>query len=66
MPFSNSCEADHNGKGEFHDLAKRKRSLEQSGIANRFLSCIPLETNIVYEERVERAPKERSQDATAI
>lgn len=39
-PATNSCEADHNGKVEFFDLAGHKRTLERSGTSNRYLSCM--------------------------
>ena len=39
-PATNSCDPDHNGRVEFYDLAAHRKRLEQSGIANRFLSCM--------------------------
>jgi SAM-dependent methyltransferase len=39
-PATNSCEADHNGRVEFFDLADHRRALEQSGTGDRYLSCM--------------------------
>jgi len=39
-PATNSCEPDHNGQIEFYDLREHKRSLEESGLPNRYLSCM--------------------------
>lgn len=39
-PATNSCEADHNGKVEFYDLIGHKMTIENSGIPNRYLSCM--------------------------
>ena len=39
-PATNSCEADHNGRVEFFDLTEHRRTLEQSGTTNRYLSCM--------------------------
>lgn len=39
-PATNSCEADHNGKVEFYDLVGHKKILEDSGLPNRYLSCM--------------------------
>jgi ubiquinone/menaquinone biosynthesis C-methylase UbiE len=39
-PATNSCDPDHNGRVEFYDLAAYRKRLKQSGIANRFLSCM--------------------------
>ncbi len=39
-PATNSCESDHNGRVEFFDLTEHRRTLEQSGTSNRYLSCM--------------------------
>jgi ubiquinone/menaquinone biosynthesis C-methylase UbiE len=39
-PATNSCERAHNGKVEFYDLNKHRKTLEGSGLANRYLSCM--------------------------
>jgi hypothetical protein len=39
-PAASSCDPDNNGRVEFYDLAAHKKSVEQSRISNRFLSCM--------------------------
>jgi SAM-dependent methyltransferase len=39
-PATNSCDPDHNGRVDFYDMPEYKKKLEQSGMANRFLSCM--------------------------
>ncbi|MGD1074631.1 MAG: class I SAM-dependent methyltransferase [Thermodesulfovibrionales bacterium] len=39
-PATNSCEADHNGKVEYYDLAEHKKELDQCVTRNHYLSCM--------------------------
>jgi ubiquinone/menaquinone biosynthesis C-methylase UbiE len=39
-PATNSCNRGHNGRVEFYDMAEHRKRLEQSGIANSYLSCM--------------------------
>ena len=39
-PATNSCEADHNGKVEFYDMNDHRHMLKESGLPNRYLSCM--------------------------
>jgi len=39
-PATHSCEADHNGKVEFYDMHDHKHMLKESGLPNRYLSCM--------------------------
>ena len=39
-PATNSCEADHNGKVEFYDMNVHRQMLMNSGLPNRYLSCM--------------------------
>lgn len=37
---TNSCEPDHNGRIEFYELDVYRKQLENSGLPNRYLSCM--------------------------